>query len=135
MGDAPDTLRPGAVTVLDVYGPLYFAASRTLRERLPAAKSADRSAVVLRIRGNSQIGATFIEEINDYAHELAERGGRLFLCGMTDDLADKLRRADRLALDDEVVLVPGTDVLGASLRAAVRDARAWLDRVDGGEEK
>ncbi|CCH88437.1 Sulphate transporter [Modestobacter italicus] len=130
VGDAPDTLPAGAVTVLDVYGPLFFAAARTLRERLPDAGSADHSAVVLRIRGNSQIGATFIEEINDYAHELGERGGRLYLCGMTEDLADKLRRADRLALGNEVVLVPGTNVLGSALREAVQDARTWLDGRD-----
>lgn len=127
VGDAPDELPRHAVTVLDVYGPLYFAASRTLRERLPDAGSADRSAVVLRIRGNSQIGATFIEEINDYAHELGQRGGRLYLCGMTEDLADTLRRAGRFELGDEVVLVPGTDVLGSSLREAVQEAQTWLD--------
>ncbi|SNR87730.1 SulP family inorganic anion transporter [Blastococcus mobilis] len=135
IGDAPETLPPRDVTVLDVYGPLYFAASRTLRERLPAAGSADRSAVVLRIRGNSQIGATFIEEMNDYAQELGKRGGRLYLCGMTDDLADTMRRADRFALGDEVVLVPGTNVLGSSLREAVRDARTWLDGPDTDDDR
>jgi SulP family sulfate permease len=127
LSDVPETLESHAVTVLDVYGPLYFAAARTLRERLPDPTSADRSAVVLRIRGNSQIGATFIEEMNDYAHELGKRGGRLYLSGMTEDLADRLRRADRFELGDEVVLVPGTDVLGSSLREAVREARTWLD--------
>src|SRR5690606_12909718 len=91
--DAPSRLRSGGVTVMDVYGPLYFAAARTLREKLPAPDSAQDAAVVLRIRGNSQIGATFIDEIHGYAHELAQHGGRLYLCGMTPDLADKLRRA------------------------------------------
>lgn len=127
VGKGPGTLAAHAVTALDVYGPLYFAAAHTLRERLPAPGSADHSAVVLRIRGNSQIGATFIEEINDYAHELGQHGGRLYLCGMTDDLADKLRRADRLDLGDEVVLVPGTNVLGSSLREAIQQARAWSE--------
>ena len=135
VGGAPDTLPTRAVTVLDVYGPLYFAASRTLRERLPDPTSTDRSPVVLRIRGNSQIGATFIEEINDYAHELGRRGGRLYLCGMTEDLADKLRRADRLALNDEVVLVPGTNVLGSSLSKAVQQARTWLEGLDTDDER
>ena len=130
VGDAPTELAPHAVTALDVYGPLYFAAARTLRERLPDAKTADRSVVVLRVRGNSQIGATFIEEIDGYAHRLAERGGRLYLCGMTEQLADKLRRAHRLELDDEVVLVPGTQVLGESLRQAVRHAHDWLAASD-----
>lgn len=89
--DSPSELRSGDVTVLDVYGPLYFAAARTLRERLPAPDSAENAAVVLRIRGNSQIGATFIEEIDDYAHELSGHGGRLYLCGMTPDLAEIAR--------------------------------------------
>lgn len=129
VSDVPSTLPAHAVTVLDAYGPLHFAASRTLRERLPDAGSADRSVVVLRVRGNTQIGATFIEEMNEYAHELGERSGRLYLCGMSDDLADTLRRADRFALDDEVVLVPATPVLGASLRQAVQDAQTWLDEA------
>lgn len=114
------------MTVLDGYGSLYFAASRTLRERLPDAASADRSVVVLRIRGNNQVGATFIEEVNDYAHELARRGGRVYLCGMTPDLAERLRRSGRFSLGEELVLVPGTDVLGSSLRTAVQDAGRWL---------
>jgi sulfate permease, SulP family len=132
--EAPSELRSGEVTVLDVYGPLYFAAARMLRERLPSADSADNAAVVLRIRGNSQIGATFIEEINGYAHELGRHGGRLYLCGMTPDLAEKLRRADWLALNDEVVLVPGEEILGSSLREAVRQARAWVDNRSEDED-
>lgn len=132
--DAPSRLRSGGVTVMDVYGPLYFAAARTLREKLPAPDSAQDAAVVLRIRGNSQIGATFIDEIHGYAHELAQHGGRLYLCGMTPDLADKLRRAGRFELGEEVVLVPGGEILGSSLQDAVRQARAWVDhqREDGG---
>ena len=45
---------------------------------------------------------------------------------MTPDLVEKIRRADRLLLGDEVVLVPGEEILGASLREAVRQARTWL---------
>ena len=65
---------------------------------------------------------------------------------MTPDLAEKFRRADRFDLGDEVVLVPGEEILGSSLRDAVRQARAWLDgrseddpedsdRRRGGEEE
>lgn len=122
--DAPQELHANGVTVLDVYGPLYFAAARTLRERLPA--TAKDAAVVLRIRGNSQIGATFIEEINEYARKLSAGSGRLYLCGMTPDLADRIERSGRLALGDEVVLVPGNEVLGSSLREAIDQAEQWL---------
>ena len=125
---APETLRSHAVTVLDVDGSLYFAAARTLRERLPPASSGQGAAVVLRVRGNTQIGATFIEEINDYAEQLARRGGRLYLSGVTTKLALRILRSERVALDEEVILVPGEEILGASLREAVGLAHEWVDR-------
>lgn len=123
---APQTLASEQVTVLDVRGPLYFAAARTLREQLPQEDTAHRAVVVLRIRDNTQIGATFIEEITDYARKLSQRGGRLYLCGMTTRVSEMMKRSGRLALDDEVVLVPGEEVLGASLKEAVRQADAYL---------
>lgn len=131
-GPGPDGWLPAGalaseqVTVLDVHGPLYFAAARTLRERLPQEDTAHRAVVVLRIRDNTQIGATFIEEITDYARTLSQRGGRLYLCGMTTRVSEMMKRSGRLALDDEVVLVPGEEVLGASLKEAVRQADAYL---------
>lgn len=124
---APAGLTSDSVTVLDVHGPLYFAAARTLRERLSREDLAERAAVVLRMRDNSQIGATFIEEVTDYAHTLSQRGGRLYLCGMTTQVGEMMRRSGRLALDDEVVLVPGEEVLGASLKETVRQAQAFLE--------
>lgn len=49
---------------------------------------------------------------------------------MTPELAGRIRRADRLSLGGEVVLAPGEEVLGPSLRDAVR--RAWVG--DGSED-
>jgi SulP family sulfate permease len=102
-----------------------------MRERLPPPDSAKHAVLVMRIRGNSQIGPTFIDEINGCARDLAKGGGRLYLCGMTTELAGKLERADRLELDDEVVIVPGEEVLGRSLREAVRQAKEWVARRAG----
>ena len=127
---APAELASDRVTVLDVHGPLYFAAARTLRERLPLEDAAERAVVVLRLRDNTQIGATFIEEVTDYARTLRRRGGRLYLCGMTTEVVQMMERSGRMALDDEVVLVPGEEILGASLRKAVRQAQEFLEHDD-----
>lgn len=127
---APAELASDRVTVLDVHGPLYFAAARTLRERLPLEDAAERAVVVLRLRDNTQIGATFIEEVTDYARTLRRRGGRLYLCGMTTEVVQMMERSGRMALDDEVVLVPGEEILGASLREAVRQAHEFLEHDD-----
>lgn len=47
----PERLPSNAVTVLDVYGSLFFAGARTLAETLPSPEGATRPAVILRLRG------------------------------------------------------------------------------------
>jgi SulP family sulfate permease len=131
--EAPEALPGRSVTVLEVYGSLFFAAARTMREMLPAPSDADHPVVVLRLRGNNQIGATLIDALNDYAHELANAGGRLYLSGMDKSVSDRLERAKRLDFDEEVLLFPATDILGESTRDAIGAANDWLReyREDG----
>jgi SulP family sulfate permease len=82
--------------------------------------------VVLRLRGNNQVGATAIDALNEYAHELAEAGGRLYLTGMDEVVNERLRRAEKLRVDEEVYIYPATEVLGQSTRDAIAAANAWL---------
>lgn len=131
----PDRLTDRSITVLEVYGSLFFAAAKRLGELLPKPDGAEHPVVILRLRGNSQIGATVIDVLNDYAHELADAGGRLYLNGMDKQVNDRLKRARRLDLDEEVVLIPATRVLGESTRDAVVAANDFLRqyREDGGD--
>ncbi|WP_370458955.1 SulP family inorganic anion transporter [Aggregicoccus sp. 17bor-14] len=124
--EVPERLADRSITVLDVHGSLFFAAARRLRELLPRPEGSERPVVVLRLRGNSQVGTTSIEVLNDYAHALADAGGRLYLSGMTDEVSERLERAHRLELDEEVSLFPATHVLGGSTRDAVSAARDFL---------
>jgi SulP family sulfate permease len=127
-GPVPDRLPSNDVTVLNVYGSLFFAGARTLGDLLPDPDGAARPVVVLRLRGRTQVGSTLIEELDHYADELAESGGRLYLSGLEEELAQQLRRTGKLDLEQSVGLVPVSDVMGASTRQAVADARAWLSR-------
>ena len=131
--EAPEALPGRSITVLEIYGSLFFAAARTLREKLPEPTGAEHPVVVIRLRGNNQIGPTLIDILNDYAHELASAGGRLYLNGMDKQVSDRLERAKKLDLDEEVVLVPATDILGESTRDAVAAANDGLRhyREDG----
>ena len=52
-GTVSSRLESHAVTMLDVYGSLFFAGARTLAEALPSAEGVVRPAVVLRLRGRS----------------------------------------------------------------------------------
>ncbi len=126
--DPPARLPDEAVTVLDVYGSLFFAGARTLEDALPRVAGASRPVVVLRLRGRTRFGSTLIDVLDDYVDELAEAGGRLYLSGVAPEVDAALRRTGKLALDDMVQVVRADPVLGASTRQATESANAWLGR-------
>jgi SulP family sulfate permease len=82
--------------------------------------------VVLRLRGYTNVGATLIDVLDEYADDLAAVSGRLYLSGVAADVSAQLRRAGKLDLDQVVHLVPADDVLGASTEQAWAHASAWL---------
>ncbi|MBB5234645.1 SulP family inorganic anion transporter [Deinococcus budaensis] len=122
----PKTLPSEEITVLDVYGSLFFAGARTLREVLPSPQGSARPAVVLRLRGRTRVGATLIEVLDDYADDLAEVGGRLYLSGVDEDVGEQLREAGKLDMGGSVHVVPAGEVVGDSTAQAVASASGWL---------
>jgi SulP family sulfate permease len=124
----PARLPSDTVTVLDVYGSLFFAGARTLQDLLPRPQGSSHPVVVLRLRGRTRLGATAIDVLDDYADALAAVGGRLYLSGVAPEVDAELRRTGKLDLGDAVRVVPWTPVLGASTGQAAQDAKAWLAR-------
>ncbi|HEY9505396.1 MAG TPA: SulP family inorganic anion transporter [Gemmatimonadales bacterium] len=124
--DPPARLSDSTVTVLEVYGSLFFAGARTLREALPDPAGASHPVVVLRLRGRTQVGATLIEVLDDYAEDLIEAGGRLYLSGVHPDIVRQLRSAGKLEEDREIWITPAGEIVGASTEKAVARAHAWL---------
>lgn len=130
-GKPPARLPSNAVTVLDVYGSLFFAGARTLADALPSPRGANRPVVVLRLRGRTRVGATLMEVLDAYADDVAEVGGRLYLSGVDGELDEQLRRIGKLDLEEGVHLVPADPVLGLSTAQAWTLARAWLGSSHG----
>jgi SulP family sulfate permease len=124
--EPPKELSSDSVTVLDVEGSLFFAGARTLFESLPIIGDAVRPVVILRLRGYTQVGATLIDVLDEYADDLAGAGGRLYLSGVHETIGSQLRRSGKLDLDKTVFVVPVDPVLGASTESAALSAREWL---------
>ena len=131
--DPPTRLPSNDVTILDVEGSLFFAGARTLAGALPAVNGSTRAVVILRLRGYTRVGATLIEVLDEYADDLAEAGGRLYLSGVQDSIGKQLRSSGKLDLDKTVFVVPADSVLGASTETAALSAREWLGT--GGDNK
>ena len=80
--------------------------------------------MVLRLRGRTSLGATFVKVVGDYANRLADSGGRLYLSGLQPNLIEQLRRTGHV--DGPVRSFEATPVVGESTQAAHLDAEAWL---------
>jgi SulP family sulfate permease len=123
---APRVLVSHTVTVLDVYGSLFYAGSRTLQTLLPDPTGTVEPAVVLRLRGRTSLGSTFFTVIAAYARRLDEVGGQLYLTGLEPALAARLHREGHVPLTGTAHLYEATPVLGASTMAALHDAQTWV---------
>jgi len=126
---ARERLPSDAVTVLHVYGHLFYAGARTLEGRLPSPRGARRPVVVLRLRGRAHVGATLVEVLARYAEQLHDANGRLYLSGLAPSVREEIARTGKLDLSGPVQAYGETPIVGQSTRQAVADAQAWLVRA------
>jgi SulP family sulfate permease len=129
--DPPARLPDEAVTVLGVYGSLFFAGASVLARKLPSAHGARHPVVVLRLRGRTSVGATLVAVLAKYAGDIHDAGGRLYLSGVSPEFNETLTNTGKLDLSGPVTAVPATAVVGASSRTALDLANAWLLRQAG----
>jgi len=127
----PSKLASHSVTILNVYGSLLYAGSRTLQAKLPDPSKSQSAALVLRLRKRTSLGATFIKVISDYAAQLAVGGGRVYMSGLDAHVIEQLRKGGLLG--DRVRATEATPILGESTRAAYLDAESWLLKTGSGE--
>ncbi len=130
-GEGPRTLPDASVTVLDIYGSLFFAAAPKLKASLPAVGGATKAVVVLRMRGRGTLQGTTIAVLRDYAAELAASDGRLYLAGVGAEMEEQVRRTGLLDDLGPDAVVPSTDELYFACKVAHRRGHEWL--AVGGE--
>lgn len=132
----PKRLPPDRVTVLDIYGHLFYAGVRTLERLLPLPeKGSGHPAVVLRLRGRTGLGATLEEVLSRYADKLAEVGGRLYLTGLSEQAHEEVIRMSKLSLIGPVRAYMVTPIIGESTAEAQDDAKAWLVSIKAHEHR
>lgn len=130
--NAPPRLPSKRITVLDVYGPLFYAGARTFERLLPSPSGSDHPAVILRLRGRGTVGATLIEVLSRYASDLEAVKGRLYLTGVSHDAYEQIVHSGKLRLSRAVRTHAATDVIWESTEAAWADAEAWLGGLRSG---
>ena len=119
-------LRGNDVTVLDVYGQLFYAGARTLDQMLPRPRGVQHPVVILRLRGRTILGATLLDVLTRYAAALERAGGRLYLTGISRQAYTHVIRTGKLRRAGPIRIFEATPVVWESTRAALADARRWI---------
>lgn len=124
----PASLPPHDVVVLQPYGSLFFASAPVFETALP--RVTDQSVgtvVILRLRGQVDLGATFIDVLSRYAAQLHAVGSRLIFVSVDRRVLGQLTAGgvvDRLGAES---VYGGDERVGAALSRALEDANAWVE--------
>lgn len=123
---APRQLPSHRLTLLHVYGSLFFAAAKNFEEMLPEVDDATHAVLALGLRGKGEIGSTFITVLQRYAETLQAHDSKLMLVGVDAAMRDQLAKTGVLQIIGEENIFLATPQLGAALNQAVAAANAWL---------
>ena len=135
--EPPGELPAREVVVLQPYGSLFFAAAPTFEAGLPAATDDSRhSVVILRLRGRSDLGTTFMDVLHRYADRLIALDSKLVIVSANDRIQEQLAVTGITDLIGDDNVYPGDDRVGATVRRAAADAHAWVEaqRPPGGTD-
>ncbi len=125
--DPPAILGPGDVVVLQPYGSLFFAAAPVFETLLPAVTDASRnSVVVLRLRGRTDLGTTFMDVLLRYAQSLAAVESKLVVVSTNERIDEQLGVTGITAVIGVGNVYAGDARVGAAVKRAYDDAVTWV---------
>ena len=130
--DPPVQLPAGEVVVLQPYGSLFFAAAPVFESALPAVTdTSGGSVVILRLRGRSDLGTTFMDVLYRYAMALDGVGSKLAIVSANERIQEQLAVTGITDVIGTENVYAGDERIGAAVRFAYEDAAAWVARHSG----
>ncbi len=123
--EKPPAVLPAAeVVVLNVSGSLFFASAALFTEQLPAVEpESSHAVVVVRLRGEQNLGSTVIQALLRYKAELDAVEGHLLLTGVGVELITQLEATKAMDELGRENIFAATKLVGESLAAGVARAK------------
>ena len=126
--DPPAELASHDVVVLQPYGSLFFAAAPVFEAALPAVvPTSANSVVILRLRGRSDLGTTFMDVLFRYGQALAAVDSKLMIVSANERILEQLDVTGITDLIGADNIYPGDERVGATIKRAYADAVTWID--------
>ncbi|HUV19215.1 MAG TPA: SulP family inorganic anion transporter [Ilumatobacteraceae bacterium] len=135
--EPPVTVPPDEVIVLQPYGALFFATAATLVEQMPTVTPESvNSAMILRVRGADEAGATLLDVLATYAGELRNASSKLVLVTDNDRVIRQLRVTGALDVIGPDNVYRSSAFIGETTRRAYGDALSWVaaNRAEAGHD-
>ena len=126
--DPPAQLPAGEVVALQPYGSLFFAGAPVLESQLPTpAATSLNSVVILRLRGRTDLGTTFMDVLRRYAEALTAASSKLVIVSASERIQEQLRVTGVTDLISPQDIYAGDERVGATLKRAYADATSWIE--------
>ena len=125
--EPPPVVPAHEVTILMPYGSLFYAAAPVFSARLPEVAATSRQAVVILVlRGQTEVGSTFLNVLTRYAEQLDGQGSKLMLAGVEPYVMTQMKRTGILRVIGRANVFPSSEGVGEALLLAVEAAEAWI---------
>jgi len=83
--------------------------------------------VILRLRGRSDVGTTFMDVLSRYAEALAAVDSKLVIVSASDRIIEQLDVTGITEVIGADNVYPGDERVGATVTRAYADALAWVE--------
>ena len=130
--EPPDQLPDREVTIIDIYGSVFYADTEAIDAKLPEVRGTREAVLVVRLRGRGELGSSVIGLLRRWAEELQEGGGALLLAGVGEHMSDQLVRTGLADLIGRENVFGARSLVYRSTREAFEAGQRRL-RPDGQE--
>ena len=125
--DAPAEIGSNEAVVLQPYGSLFFASAPVFEEEMPKVTDSSRnSVVIIRLRGKSDLGSTFMDVLGRYANSLLEVDSKLVLVYADKRVHDQLVATGVADLLGPAGIYESDEWVGSTVKRAHEDATIWI---------
>jgi SulP family sulfate permease len=128
--EPPAVVPAGEITTLMPYGSLFYAAAPVFSAQLPEVTDATRhSVVILALRGQTDVGSTFLNVLSHYAEQLHGQESKLMLAGVDPHIVTQMERTGILQAIGRENVFPASEGIGEALLQAIEAGDRWIATV------
>jgi SulP family sulfate permease len=123
----PEKLTSDQVTVIQIYGNVYFADVYSADELLPSYEGVTNAVLIYSMRGREATDLTALDYAKKLSRKYQESGNRLMLCGVEANVMKQMQDGGLIEAIGEENILPMQSLIGGSINEAYEIANRWIE--------